>query len=195
MTNLNKKIKENRGMTYIELIVVLSIFAIMSAVSMFNYRGFQAKIDIRNLASDIALQIVGAQKNSIAGTLKLPIGISLDPNWKPSYGVYFDRSKPKQFIYFSDLNNDKFYESGEELDTILITKGDFISYLETDCGGEITGDMNIVFTRPNSDAVITNNVVDCNVLNATIGISSSDEVVKTNIVVYPSGRIQIKNAD
>ena len=47
-------------MTYIELIVVLSIFAVMSSVVIFNYGLFQARIDIKNLASDIALKFVEA---------------------------------------------------------------------------------------------------------------------------------------
>ncbi|KKQ07855.1 MAG: hypothetical protein US18_C0006G0001, partial [Parcubacteria group bacterium GW2011_GWB1_36_5] len=57
----SKRIKKNRGMTYVELIVVLSIFAVMSSIVLFNYGEFQAKVDIKNLASDIALKIVEAQ--------------------------------------------------------------------------------------------------------------------------------------
>ena len=48
-------------MTYVELIVVLAIFAILSSVVMFNYGNFQAKVDIKNLGSDIALKIVRTQ--------------------------------------------------------------------------------------------------------------------------------------
>ena len=53
----NIKIKTNRGMTYVELIVVLSIFAVLSSVAIFNYGSFQDKVDIKNLGSDIALKI------------------------------------------------------------------------------------------------------------------------------------------
>ena len=69
-----------KGMTYVELIVVLSIFSAMTSVVLFNYGEFQAKVDIKNLASDIALKIVEAQKSSLSG--KLPE--SFPVNWKPS---------------------------------------------------------------------------------------------------------------
>ena len=70
MINFLRKIKllrkcktfpTSNGMTYIELIVVLSIFAVMTSIVLFDYGGFQAKVDIKNLASDVALQIVQAQ--------------------------------------------------------------------------------------------------------------------------------------
>ena len=53
MTIFNKKIKKNAGMTYVELIVVLSIFAVLSSVAVFNYSEFQTKVDIKNLANDL----------------------------------------------------------------------------------------------------------------------------------------------
>ncbi|WP_146755300.1 type II secretion system protein, partial [Shigella flexneri] len=58
-----------RGMTYVELIVVLSIFATISSVVIFNYGAFQDRIDIKNLSSDIGLKIVEAQKSSLSGQL------------------------------------------------------------------------------------------------------------------------------
>ena len=101
----------SRGMTYVELIVVLSIFGIMSTVAIYNYGAFQAKVDVKNTASDIALKIVEAQKSAMSGNLP-----SDSPSgWKSSYGVYFDPSTDedltdniflnKKLIYFKDLND------------------------------------------------------------------------------------------
>jgi prepilin-type N-terminal cleavage/methylation domain-containing protein len=64
---MKKTINKTRGMTYVELIVVLSIFSVISTIVIFNYKEFQAKVDIRNLANDVALKIVQAQKNSTTG--------------------------------------------------------------------------------------------------------------------------------
>ncbi|MEI8174704.1 MAG: type II secretion system protein [bacterium] len=129
-----KSYKLNAGMTYVELIVVLSIFAVMSSIVIFNYGQFQAKVDIKNLASDIALKIVEAQQSTMSG--KLNSGVSMI-DWKPSYGVYFNLTvNPtnidntdgsiaynKKFNYFVDKDNSKTYASLlEKLDTILITK-------------------------------------------------------------------------
>ena len=89
LKNLKAKtynLKANAGMTYVELIVVLSIFAIMSGVVLFNYGTFQARVQIKNYANDIAMQIVQAQKDAMGG--KMPANGSF-PSGKPSYGVYF----------------------------------------------------------------------------------------------------------
>src|SRR3989344_7804583 len=114
--------KLNSGMTYVEVLTVLAIFSIMTSIVLFNYKGFQAKVDIKNLASDIALKVVEAQKSSLDGKLPLPIP---PPTWKPSYGVYFDVTPLQQFIYFVDLDSSKNYESSEKLDTLFITKANF----------------------------------------------------------------------
>jgi len=117
------KIKKNRGparrqagMTYVEIIVVLGIFAVMSSIIMFNYRIFQAKVDIKSLASDIALKIVEAQKSSLSG--KLPT-TAQPPTWKPSYGVYFTSGSTTSFTYFADTSGNGMYDPGPNLDLDL----------------------------------------------------------------------------
>ena len=140
MNNFLKKVKLsklNKGMTYVELIVVLSIFAIMSAAVMYNYGEFQAKVDIKNLASDIASKIVEAQRASISGARSSHSPSAL--GWKPAYGVYFSKvdntngANNKNFFYFTDRNNNFIYDDSscspdvlttECLDKISIAKGD-----------------------------------------------------------------------
>jgi prepilin-type N-terminal cleavage/methylation domain-containing protein len=186
------KAKKNKGMTYIELIVVLSIFAVISSVVIFNYGTFQAKIDIKNLASDIALQIVQAQKSALSG-LQTTLIPSVFP-WKPSYGVYFDSTTPKQFIYFADLNNQNGYEAGEALSTIAITKNNSISKLEVigpSC--PVVTNLGITFKRPDSSAMITSNnlAIPCTISYVQITISSLGGKATSIIKLYPSGRVQI----
>lgn len=185
----------NKGMTYVELIVVLSIFAIMSSVILFNYSGFQAKVDIKTLASDIALKIVEAQKSAMSGKWDS----NALPGWKPAYGVYFDTSnsdEKKKFSYFADLNNDNFYLD-PVLDQPTITKNNFISTLEIigcppQSPQEVTN-LGIVFKRPDSNAKITSggNLLLC-ASYAQITVSSpSSPPVTAKIKIYSSGRIQI----
>ncbi len=192
-----KKIKKNKGFTYVELIVVLSIFAIMSSLILFNYNAYQANVDIKVLANDIALKIVQAQKDAMDGRLNVN---ATDPNWKPSYGVYFDTTNPGQFEYFADYNNNKIYDTSENLLKIDINKGDNIkdiSYYSTDNNSwisGISGDLNITFTRPDSKAVFNLNNSNINSASAVqIAVASpegSNQAVSC-IQVYASGRIQI----
>jgi len=202
MFKVNKKIKKNKGMTYVELIVVLSIFGIMSSIVLFNYNKFQAKVDIKNLANDIALKIVQAQKDAMSG--KIPVQ-TIGDSWRPSYGVYFDLSYPKSFIYFADLPPiNQLYDQGsgcdlggECLDDIEITKGK-ISKIEEcststeDCLSPVStpNPLSITFTRPNSGASFFPSLsVSSNYIRITV--SSSDNSFDGYIRVYPSGRIQV----
>lgn len=216
MKNLNKKIKKNQrpacrqaGMSYVELIVVLSIFSVMTAVVLFNYGEFQAKVDIKNLGSDIALKIVEAQKSSLSGKLP-PLAqqalIASPSTWKPSYGLYINRiSDNKSFIYFTDLDNptqNSLYDgsncTGECLEKITITKNNSISSLDVFFQGDPTphslNDLTITFTRPNSIAVIKSSQISTPpatpisyVQITIVSPKSSTAAIK----IYPSGRIQV----
>lgn len=52
---------KHKGFTLIEFIVIISIFAIMSAVALFNYQGFRSSVSLGNLSRDIALTVRQAQ--------------------------------------------------------------------------------------------------------------------------------------
>ena len=214
MINFFKKIKLNRacpvklkerngGFTYVELIVVLSIFAMMSSLVMFNYGAFQAKVDIKVLASNIALKIVQAQKDAMSGKSD-KWAEYYDSNWKPSYGVHFDSNSGSNtnFTYFADFSTpDHRFDGGscdgtsECIDETSINKGDVVKDISYSSGGSLTsvnGKFDITFTRPNSGATFhfstdSQPVVDY----AQITISSGDGSATSCIQVYASGRIQI----
>ncbi len=184
------------GMTFIELVVVLSIFAIVSSVTLYDYGRFQAKVDIKNLANDIALKAVEAQKSAMSGSLPIQ---AASINWKPSYGLYFNRTlDAKSFIYFTDLNNDKLYTdlgcTGECMEKINITKGNSISELKVFYQDSTTATPNnlvLTFTRPNSGVVVGTDAVilgDVSYVQITI---ISPQLTTATIKLYSSGRVQI----
>ena len=203
------KRKKQAGMSIVELLVVLSIFAVISSVAIFNFGDFQSQIDIRNLASDIASKIIEAQKASISGLLPpLAQQSSIDDVWKPSYGVYFNRIvDDESFYYFTDLGTSstqdhKFTDtdcvgSGECLEKITITKGNYISGLDVYYQSApttpvaISDDLTISFMRPSSSAFLYSNgsvLVDVSYVQITIISPKSPTAL---IKVYPSGRIQV----
>jgi prepilin-type N-terminal cleavage/methylation domain-containing protein len=203
MSKLNKKIKTKGGFTYVELIVVLSIFSLLSTVAIFNYGAFQDKIDIKNLASDIALQVVQAQKSSLNGQL-LPVGFTGTPPWKPSYGVYFTsvtdlNADNKSFIYFADLNNSSVFDgsgcagAGECLNKVSMTKNNIISALKPIGAGcpATANNLTVVFRRPDSSAIISSNpALPCTITSFQI-IIATPKGTTASITLYPSGRVQI----
>ena len=205
--NFFKKIKSNklnRGFTYVELIVVLSIFTVMSSIIMFDYNRFQSQVDIKNVANDVALQIVQAQKDAMNGKLN-DQAVLANPNWKPSYGVFF---QPSYIIFYPyvDLTGDG-HTSDDLQDSISITKGIKISDLKIYCINSSGGTpllsgfkppyIDINFTRPNSNAKITvpnASQPPCATLidHTQIILSSADNSMTSSINVYSSGRIEIK---
>ena len=199
MKNLEKKIKNNQGMTLIELMVVLAIFAVLSAIVIFNYGDFEARVNIKNLASDIALKVVDAQKSSESGLLP-PAVFSPIPNWKPSYGVYFNPSVDnKSFFYFVDLDDNTYYSgtdcAGECMNKVTITKGNNISALNVFYQNGSSGplsDLTISFARPNSGAIMRSTTgFSSQVSYVQITISSPSANQTSLIKLYPSGRVQI----
>src|SRR3989344_6201467 len=187
MSKPNDKIKKNRGMTYVELIVVLGIFSVMLSIAIFNYKKFQAKVDIKNLANDIALKLVEAQKFSISGKWNS----SASASWKPSYGLYFNVATSTKFLYIVDLNNSNdctgancaspYSIGGEVLDVINITKQNSVSGLQvfgTGCSSPVAvNTLSVVFKRPSSTPIISSSPPSgCTISYVVITISSPQSV-------------------
>lgn len=197
-----KKIKFSNlqgGMTYLELIVVLSIFSVMTSVVLFDYNTFEDNINVKVLANDIALKLVESQKSAVGG--KVAVGAPL--GWSPSYGLYFQATTPKSFIYFADLNNDQIFNGTvctvECLEQITITKDNSISAIKPIglSGGNMcpatVSDLYVVFKRPDSSAIMksSTNLGGCTIDYYDIDISSAN-TFKSKVRIYPSGRIEIK---
>lgn len=197
--------KLNRGMSYVELIVVLSIFAVISTVATFNFGSFQGKVDIKNLTTDIALKIIEAQKSSLSGTLPPPAQRALiGESWKPSYGLYFNLlpSLPvdsTSLIYFTDINQNEVFNGaacdGECLEKITITRGNTISNLDVfyiNGTSAALDDLTITFARPDSRAIMKSSDLSGSLAVSYTQIKISSPKGITNIIkIYPSGRIQV----
>jgi Tfp pilus assembly protein FimT len=194
------------GMTYIELIVVLGIFSTMLGVALFNHNKFQDKVSIKNLANEIALRLVEAQKSAIGG--KWNAGATYD--WKPSYGVHFNLSSPgnnQSFIFFADLNADEEYDvtdtsfcpnpglpNDECLDKISLTRGNVISNLDffyADGTSTPLSNLTAAFTRPDSGATVRSTTPPTGTLAYAQITVVSPGGFTARVKVYPSGRIQI----
>lgn len=134
-----------RGLTFIELIVVATIFSILAAVALFQFGGFTSNVSLQNISQDIALRMVQAQRDGSSGAFPrfiVPAQSLLIPSpWTPSFGMHFyiDSSQgyTDKFTYFFDSTNfpnPKQYNGSsntcdpttECLDLITINSGDKI---------------------------------------------------------------------
>lgn len=137
---VSRAFRAKRGMTFLELVVVLGIFGAIAGTVIFNYRDFSSNVHLQNLAQDMALQIKRAQTDAVSG--KIPVlspgsnlnTYSIPSDWKPSYGIAFDISGDWQggnagFILY--------FNSAEDVDdgTILKDFFDFEGSTYTGCDG------------------------------------------------------------
>lgn len=124
---------KHKGFTLVEFIVIISIFAVMASVALFNFNGFRSSVGLNNLAHDIGLTIRQAQvfgwsnqSASSSGALALD---TLDPlTGNPvryADGVYFESaSQSTQFVLYrkSDETRPHYYEPTDTIiDTIKIS--------------------------------------------------------------------------
>ena len=156
---MGKLHEDNRGVTFIELIIVISIFSILAGTLLVNFSRFGRSVTIQNLAQDIALQINDAQKQAIAGQTNdyLASCDRATRDCSPRYGVYvtsylytsnvmasYGGNPGRSILRFIDYMNgfDNKLENGyagcgtggytECLDNISLGQGNYIS---TMCGG------------------------------------------------------------
>jgi len=205
-----------RGFTLVELLVVISIFAILTGVVLFNQTKFNSTILLTNLAYDTALTIRQAQTYGI--NIK-EFNTSTGGRFIP-YGVHFDRvNEPKSFILFADLTYDEDNEKSDGLypsgtgvslskcqvdkgcvSRYSIKRGNSIGDLCVNTGATETckiRSLDIVFQRPNPDARIqavneSGNIITAEIVKAKIkliGVDGSERIV----IVQANGLIQIGN--
>lgn len=186
-------------MTAIELIIVLGIFSVMASTVFFNYGKFQAKVEIKNLANEVALKTVEAQKSAVSGKWNTSFGSN-----KPAYGVVFNVALPTQFAYFADFDNSNtctgtqcdppFTVGGEVQDVITMTRGSIpVSGLEmigAGCPATVSA-LTVAFRRPNASAIISSSPAHgCTPTNVAVTISSPSSL-SAKVYLYASGRIQV----
>jgi len=203
-----------KGLTFIELIVVISIFAIMGSIVLFRFDSFNKKIALDTLAQDIALRIVEAQKAAISGVSNANFSSGA---LVPAYGVYFrsavsagaDNTK---FVYFNDTITDRKYSTNpatacpltpsllsECLAETTITSGDYVSnicYITASgiksCAGTGSLALHVSFKRPFPDASL---LLDPNITadRAYVEVSSRDGAMQKTITINSLGHVSVVN--
>ena len=132
------------GFTYIELMMVIALFAILSGTVFFNFSDFTDNVSLQNLSQDIALEVKRAQSSSISGKNAIAFG-----SLKPSYGITIDLAKNnKEFTYFADYDNSGSYDLGEEIEKTTITKNNFIDSICVNEACDENASISITFKRP-----------------------------------------------
>lgn len=160
-----------KGFSLLEMLVALTIFVVLSTSFLINYNKFNKRISIDTLAHQIAQWVRDAQVSAMS-VKRSNISASIFPG----YGLHFSSSTPNKFIFFADrITANSQYDAGtgacgsattECEREVLLLQGNTLDAFCGDapsgvsvsakCGALDASDtFDIVFTRPNPDAVIT----------------------------------------
>lgn len=152
-----------QGFTLIEFIVVMTIFSIMSAVSVFNYNEYSDNIKTNNIAQDIAITIRQAQVYGLSGSDNTT-NIARITQDRSIRGVSIDLGTDTMTIFEDNRAVRNFvYDNGDDLiiDKRTIKSQD-IGIIEFElcneagtCVTENSGSVDISFRRPYPDAFIS----------------------------------------
>lgn len=111
-----KRPQYNRGVTLVEMLVVIAIFGIVASILLFNYKDFNTNVSVRNLSQDVGLTIRKAQLYAtsirrtapIVGQVKdttvYGIVFSLDPVQRAINNALLPNQR--QFVLFADQSFD-----------------------------------------------------------------------------------------
>lgn len=199
----------DRGVTFIELIVVIAIFGIIAGIILFNYSGFDSNIKLQNIMNDIATTVKSAQISGSSGKFDTRMA-GAGTIYRPTYGVYFKKETPPTsdyFVYFVDApvqnggTNDFVFDAvTEQIKRIDFLNGFKINKICYDvktpsingssCDTSATAQATAIFTRPDLFAYLPDTTGGrYNDINITV--EAPNGMMKT-LVIYASGAMSIE---
>lgn len=196
---LNTTLHNHQGFSLVEFIVIISIFAIMAGVALFNFGSFNSTVSLNNLAHDIALTIRQAQVYGISATEGGDVNTISQVR-----GVYFPylaSNFDNRFVIFLDtdpLTNTASvvtYDAGVDvdLDQVQITTQDFISDIaigsDAQSASSCTSEVVIAFKRPDPQPLIFCGQTPGGF--ARITIQSPNNSNQKFVEVWPTGQIAV----
>lgn len=195
--------KEHRGFTLIELIVVIGVTAVIASLLLANFPRFSRQIAVEREAGKLALALRRAQSYALA-VREFNSAFNDDPFCTdppvrfPGYGVFFDLSDPTHYLIYGDASCSKYYESlpWEETTESALLDGKIylLSIKGYDAGACSLGcdlnELSILYVRPDPAIWIRGEGADYNY--AEIVLSSSDGTVTKKVVAWSTGQVSIE---
>lgn len=209
--------KITAGFTLVELLVTISIFAVVTGIVLVSQSRFNNTILLTDLTYDVALTIRQAQNYGVnvrqyeSGNTK---------NFSTAYGVYFNENYLKNLALFADADGNNAFTSdssgsaldvsdfcisnpGECIDRYTIRRGNaidsFCVYTTANarqCSGDVeNAKLYILFRRPQPDARFyftydVDQVLSSDIAKAEITLKASDGSTR-KVEVNTTGQISV----
>lgn len=185
----------------LELVVTISIFVFVTAITLANYPGYNDLLSLELRAQDLALLVRQAQLYAL-GVRAASFG---GQQVFKGFGVHFDTATPTSVIFFGDRDDGKDYDAGsgcgqadsECLEIFELPSNFQISRL---CGTETGGGascqhqptkFSAVFTRPNPEAFFAPTPTNPYAF-AEVELQSARSGNTKRVVMYTTGQISVK---
>ncbi len=194
--NFNQFNNKEKGFTLVELMVVVSIIIVITALTLFNNNQLNSSILVSNTAYEIGLIVRDAQVSGLGSKLISNSGTATTSN----QGVYFDGATPEKIIFFADINNNNKFDSLTDPNQVYnienkragrIMKICTINNTDGTCN-QVT-DLIVLFKRPNPESYfykLNNGLVEEIQGSVAINIGFENKICRT-LVIYKTGAIQI----
>jgi prepilin-type N-terminal cleavage/methylation domain-containing protein len=140
-----------RGFGLVELLVSISIIAMVSSIVLVRNNSFNGAVILRDQAYEVAFALKQAQLMAVSGS-------DVSGANSHTFGIYFDKDNNQQYITFRDegIQSGR-YESGVDvqvgltghLDKRFKIRG--VTYLDGTSAGDY---ISVTFARPNFDAIV-----------------------------------------
>lgn len=176
-----------------ELLVSISIFALITTVAVFNHARFNGTVILTNLAYEVALSIRQAQFYGITVRQTSADSTKFDSG----YGIHFDLSNPSTYFIFEDVKSgslpNHIYDGSDVVtETFRIQKGNAITKVcvDSNCSNSV---VDISFVRPNPDAYIRAGGIQGTGYGKAEVCVASPGGIKRKITVESTGQISVTN--
>ncbi len=192
-----------RGFTLFEVILVIALIGILTSVTVANYRGFEKKLELENLAQDVAFSVKLAQSYGLnvrgeggGGQFEVSYGINFNEATPTRYFIYQDADRSVNGYEYDALNGGvqlEVFDLGSGfsvMDVCLVDSGG----ADTDCFSTNEVDVvDVAFDRPKPDAhfVGTGSAGGTNYQEAIITLQSPTGVTR-NISILSTGFVSVQ---
>jgi len=161
--------KEDKGFTLIELMVVMAIISIMTAVVLANYRGGNQQLALDRSANKLAQDIRRAQDMAMSPREEC----GGDPAFHGGYGIQLKGNEPSRYLLLADCNDDKNLDSGDD---------EVLEQINFEPGVEIvaltSNNLRIIFSPPDPITVFMPSGYDN--VSIELGISGYSKTIHVN---------------
>lgn len=164
----------SKAFTIIELLVVVSIIVLITALTLPNYRQNDNQLAIQRSAHKISQDLRRAQEFAIAAK-------EFNGSIPGGYGVYFDLNQADRYIIFADLDGDHKYDSNEKEEEIVFESSVVLNSLSP----VDRGSLNIFFVPPDP-------VIQFFPDAATASINIKAETLQETVQVNKAGLIFVE---